>query len=482
MMAENIGSKSYECCIIGAGPAGLGTALELVNHGVSDILIIDKNKVVGGLARTEIFDGVRFDIGPHRFFTKNKEVNKIWHDILGADFRPVRRLTRIFYKKRYFNYPIKPAEVLIKLGPLQSLNTAFSFISAQIGKKGKPITFEDWVVQKFGRKLYEIFFKTYTEKVWGIPCNQITAEWAAQRIKGLDALEVIRNALFGERNEKIRTLVEEFDFPVYGAGQMYQAICDQIVSKGAKIILNSTVIRFNHQDNVIKSIDILDSDGCEINIIAKQFFSSIPLAHYFKMLNPSDSSEINNAADMLKYRDHITVNLLVGGRKEVFPDQWIYVHSPDVQIARIANYNNFSKAMVADKNKTALSVEYFLFRNEDLWNEADKSLIDFSIKELGKMNLIKNSEVENGWVVRETEAYPIYYLGFQERYDIIKSRIGQFTNLYSIGRAGMHKYNNQDHSIMSGILAARNYLKLPGSPYLLWNINIDGQYQEDAPR
>jgi len=481
-MAENIGSKSYECCIIGAGPAGLGTALELVNHGVSDILIIDKNKVVGGLARTEIFDGVRFDIGPHRFFTKNKEVNKIWHDILGADFRPVRRLTRIFYKKRYFNYPIKPAEVLIKLGPLQSLNTAFSFISAQIGKKGKPITFEDWVVQKFGRKLYEIFFKTYTEKVWGIPCNQITAEWAAQRIKGLDALEVIRNALFGERNEKIRTLVEEFDFPVYGAGQMYQAICDQIVSKGAKIILNSTVIRFNHQDNVIKSIDILDSDGCEINIIAKQFFSSIPLAHYFKMLNPSDSSEINNAADMLKYRDHITVNLLVGGRKEVFPDQWIYVHSPDVQIARIANYNNFSKAMVADKNKTALSVEYFLFRNEDLWNEADKSLIDFSIKELGKMNLIKNSEVENGWVVRETEAYPIYYLGFQERYDIIKSRIGQFTNLYSIGRAGMHKYNNQDHSIMSGILAARNYLKLPGSPYLLWNINIDGQYQEDAPR
>jgi len=481
MMAENIDSKSYECCIIGAGPAGLGVALELVNHGVTDILIIDKNKVVGGLARTEIFNGVRFDIGPHRFLSMNKEVNKIWHCALGADFRPVRRLTRIFYKKRYFNYPVKPAEVLIKLGPLQSLNTALSFISAQISKKGKPITFEDWTVQKFGRKLYEIFFKTYTEKVWGIPCNQITAEWAAQRIKGLDALEVIRNALFGGRNKKIRTLVEEFDFPVYGAGQMYQAICDQILTKGVKIILNSKAIRFNRQDNIIKSIDILDSDGCEVNIIAKQFFSSIPLAHYFKMLSPSDSSEINNAADMLKYRDHITVDLLVG-RKEVFPDQWIYVHSPDVGVARIANYNNFSKAMVGDKNKTALSVEYFLFRNEDLWNETDEFLIDFSIKELGKMNLIKNSEVENGWVVRETEAYPIYYLGFQEYYDIIKSRIDQFTNLYSIGRAGMHKYNNQDHSILSGILAARNYLKLPGSPYLLWNINIDAEYQEDAPR
>lgn len=480
-MIENINSKSYECCIIGAGPAGLGAAYELVKNGLTNILIIDKNELVGGLARTDVFNGARFDIGPHRFFTKNKEVDKIWHETLGRDFQPVSRLTKIYYKNKYFNYPIRPADVLLKLGLLDSLVTILSFFSSQISKKNELITFEDWIVQKFGRKLYETFFKTYTEKVWGIPCNQIGAEWARQRIKGLDALEVIKNALFGGKKEEIKTLVEEFDFPVLGAGEMYETMCNKLVSQGVELMLESKVTRFNRQNNAIKSIDVLKPNGKEININAKQFFSSIPLAHYFRMLNPADSPQISEAAEMLRYRDHITIDLLIG-RKRSFPDQWIYVHSPDVQIARIANYKNFSKAMVKDKNTTPLGVEYFVFMFDDLWNKTDDFLVDIAIDELEKMRLIERREVVNAWVIRETEAYPIYYLGFQDYYDLLKSRIGQFINFYSIGRAGMHKYNNQDHSLVSGILAARNYLKLPGSPFKLWDINVDAEYHENTQR
>ncbi|MFH1782844.1 MAG: NAD(P)-binding protein [Candidatus Omnitrophota bacterium] len=480
-MTRNIGSRSYECCIIGAGPAGLGAALELVKNGVTSILIVDKNTKVGGLARTEVFDGVRFDLGPHRFFTKNNEVNKIWHDTLGRDFRPVSRLTRILYKNKYFNYPIKPIDALIKLGPIESFSAILSFMFSQLNKKKDIITFEDWVTQRFGKRLYEIFFKTYTEKVWGISCDQISAEWAGQRIKGLDVFEILKNSLFGGKDKKIRTLVEEFDFPVLGAGQMYETICDKVISYGAETMLSSQVIRFNRHDNIIGSIDVLDPYGQTISITSKQFFSSIPLAHFFNMLYPEDSQEVRQASGMLRYRDHITVDLLVEGEK-IFPDQWIYVHSPEVQMARIANYNNFSKAMVGKDNKTALSIEYFVFKEHGLWNETDRSLIEFSIAELEKIGLIKHREVEKAWVVRETEAYPINYLGFQEHYDLLKARLSQFINLCSIGRAGMHKYNNQDHSILSGVLAARNYLKLPGSPYSLWNINMDAEYQENGKR
>ena len=270
-----------ECCIIGAGPAGLGAALELVKHGVSDVVMIDKNQKVGGLARTETFDGVRFDLGPHRFFTKNKEVNKIWHETLEKEFLPVARLTRIRYKDKYFNYPIKFAD-LLKIGPLEALEAICSFLVSQVQGKRELVTFEDWAIRKFGRKLYEIFFKSYTEKIWGIPCDQIGKGFAAQRIQGLDALGVLKNALMGNRGNKIKTLVEEFDFPALGAGQMYEAMSDKIISHGAKLMLDARVTRFNRQDDVIKSIDISDSEGREINIVAKQFFQHHSTSTFFQ--------------------------------------------------------------------------------------------------------------------------------------------------------------------------------------------------------
>jgi len=474
-------SRSCECCILGAGPAGLGAALELTKHGVSDILIVDRNKTVGGLARTEVHGGARFDLGPHRFVTKSKEINKIWLDTLGSDFRLVSRLTRIFYRNKYFRYPVKPLDVLAKLGPVESLNVMFSFVISQMKRKEKAISFEDWMVQRFGRKLYEIFFKTYTEKVWGIPCSQIGAEWAAQRIKGLDILEVLRNALLGGKSNRIKSLVEEFHFPVLGAGQMYEAMCDNIVSQGAELMLGSTVVRVSRQDSIIVAIDVRDPDSKVTSITAKHFFSSIPLKGLFNMLDPPESSQVKRSIEALRYRDHITVDLLVNG-ENLFPDQWLYIHTPHVQMARLVNYNNFSDAMVDAKNKSALSIEYFTFQNGGLWNRSDDSLRDLALTELDRIGLVKKKSVERSWVVREPEAYPMTYIGFQPHYDLLKSRIDEFTNLQPIGRAGMHKYNNQDHSIMSGILAARNYLRLPGSPYNLWDINVDAEYHETIER
>ena len=276
-------------------------------------------------------------------------------------------------------------------------------------------------------------------------------------------------------------MVEEFDYPVLGAGQMYETICDKVMTKGAELMLNSNVVRFNRKDDAITSVDVIKADGYKLNVAAKYFFSSIPLTHFFNSLNPSAPPQINNSANMLKYRDHITVNLLIN-KQHIFPDQWIYVHSPDIQMARLANYNNFSEAMLNGKSKTAISAEYFVFKGEGLWNESDESLVGLAIDELGKLGLVKSVDVENSWVVRETEAYPIHYQGLSEHLNLLKSRIDQFVNLYSIGRAGLHKYNNQDHSLISGILAARNYLRLPGSPYCLWDTNVDAEYQESAQR
>lgn len=477
MTVEN---KSYECCVLGAGPAGLGAALELTRRGTTNILVIDRNARVGGLARTERLGGARFDIGPHRFFTKNKEINRLWHDLLGEDFHSVSRLTRIYYNHRYFQYPIKAFDVLRKMGCIESLQVMGSYLLSKFASRKEAVTFEDWVTQKFGRKLYETFFKTYTEKIWGIPCREIGAEWAAQRIKGLNIREVIKNA-FITSGQQVKTLLEEFDYPVLGSGQMYEAMCDEVVSRGAEVMLGAKVAGFEQKDDRIVTIDVVTPEGRTIKVAAKQFFSSIPMTHFFKMLNPAEPDPISQAVDALYYRDHITVNLLVDG-KALFPDQWIYLHSSDVKAARLTNYNNFSSRMSGDGSKTALSLEYFMFQHEDAWKMPDEEISDLAKQEVEYLGLVKKTQVEKAWVVRETEAYPVYYMGFQEHYSLLKKRVDEFQNIMLIGRGGMYKYNNQDHSIISGILAARNYLQLPRTPYDLWEINIDAEYWEASQR
>ena len=472
-------NKSFECCILGAGPAGLGAALELVNNGIKDIIIIDKNSIVGGLARTEVFNNVRFDIGPHRFFTKNNEINTLWHKTLGDAFIPVNRTTRILYNNKFFNYPISAFDTLYKLGLIESTIAFSSYLYSTNFKKNDIITFEDWIINKFGTKLYETFFKTYTEKVWGIPCNQIGKEFAEQRIKGLDIIKLIKSTFANKPT--IKTLVEQFDYPILGAGQMYEAWANQIISKGGKIMLNSKVNVINLKNGNIDSIEIKTNTNQILTISAKQFFTSIPITHFFQIIYPKINYELTQSVTSLYYREHITVNLTID-KRGIFPDQWIYVHDPNVKMARIANYNNFSSAMVPDRNITAISVEYFVFQNDQIWKMDDKSIINLAIDEMSSIGLIDKNTVQNGWVIRETESYPTYYLGYKKAYDILKKELNKIKNVYAIGRGGMYKYNNQDHSTYSGILASRNYLNIGDRKYNLWNINIDAEYHESSFR
>ena len=472
-------SKSVEYCILGAGPAGFGAVTELHKRGKNNILLIDRNRIVGGLARTETLGGARFDVGPHRFFTKNREVRELWQQTLKSDFRPTRRLTRIYYKSRYFNYPLRLWDTLKNLGFVESLQVLASFAVASWSKGPSPNTFEDWICQKFGRKLYETFFKSYTEKVWGIPCKEIEAEWAAQRIKGLDFTRVLKHALSSVRlgSEPVRTLADQFDYPVLGAGQMYERMAEMLSESGGRLLLNTKVASIRHQDGRIKEIVILRGDDTKQTIQAEHFFSSIPITIFFKLLDPPPDPGVLAAASALYYREHITVDLLLEG-ENYFREQWIYVHSPDIRMARVSNYNNFSRAMAGGKNRTALSVEYFTFQHEPLWKMTDEELKDLAIEELEYSGWIQKERILQSWVIRETESYPTYYLGFREPYEILKRSLGQFQNLQPIGRGGLYKYNNQDHSTYSGMLAVRNILKLPGSPYVLWNINVDAEYQE----
>ncbi len=470
---------SAECCVLGAGPAGLATALELTRNGIKDIVLLDRNQIAGGLSRTEVRDGYRFDVGPHRFFTNNKEINALWKATLGEDFKAVNRLTRIYYNNKFFNYPIKAGDVITKLGVFELAHAMLSYAHSKLRIHPKEETFEDWITNKFGRKLFNTFFKTYTEKVWGIPCDQIGAEWAAQRIKGLDIIQVIKNSVNLSRKGSIKTLVDQFDYPVLGAGQMYEAWADEIVKGGGKIILNARVEKINTSDHKIDSV-IYSNNGVNYEITAGQFFSSIPLTHFFYLQSPAIDENIKNAVNALYYREHITVDLLVDS-EHVFPDQWIYIHSPDVKMARIANYNNFSKVMVKNEKKTALSVEYFVFQNEELWALNDTDLIELAVDELFRTRLIDKEKVLKGWVVRETESYPTYYLGFRQHYELLQKEMDKFSNIYPVGRGGMYKYNNQDHSIMSGLLAARNFITKERK-YNLWEVNVDAEYHEAASR
>jgi protoporphyrinogen oxidase len=477
-VSEPVRRESCACCILGAGPAGLAAASELCGRGLKDIILVDRNRIPGGLARTECFDGSRFDVGPHRFFTKSKEINQLWHDTLGKDFKAIDRLTRIYYKNKLFQYPVRATDVLSKLGTGDSTLAVLSFLWAQIGRKPTPVTLEEWVTRKFGKRLYDIFFKTYTEKVWGIPCNEIGAEWAAQRIKSVDVIKTLRKAFFPNSMGTVKSFVERFHYPVLGAGQMYDAMSERVESRGARMILAANVVRINRKDDQITSVLIRTDDRALVQITADQFFSSIPLTHFINMLEPAESPSIRDAAEALFYREHVTVNLLVA-QTDLFPDQWIYIHSPDVRMARLTNYNNFSKAMVGLPNRSALSAEYFAFQTEDIWRLSDQEIQQVAAEELAHLGLVDPKAIDKCWVVRETESYPTYYLGFEEPYGLLRARMNEFRNLWPIGRGGMYKYNNQDHSAMTGILAARNYLKTPGSPFDIWSVNIDAEYHEE---
>ncbi|MEO0373580.1 MAG: NAD(P)/FAD-dependent oxidoreductase [Cyanobacteria bacterium P01_A01_bin.17] len=468
--------KSKETIIIGAGPAGLTAAYDLTKHGVTPT-VLEQADMVGGISRTEVYKGYRFDIGGHRFFTKIGEVQQLWQEVLGDEFIQVPRMSRIYYNGKFFDYPLSILNTLLNLGPITSSSIVLSYLKAKAKAKiapgPEPENFEDWVTDRFGRRLYQTFFKTYTEKVWGIPCNKIQAEWAAQRIKGLSLKQAVINALFGGENTK--TLIKTFDYPLLGPGMMWERFQDKIVEKGASVHLNTKAIKVERQGMMIERV-IAQQGEDFVEFSGEQFIFSIPVTVLVRLLSPAAPPEVLEAAQGLKYRDFLIVSLIIN-HPDLFPDNWLYIHNPDFKVGRIQNFKNWSPAMVPDASKTCLGMEYFCSEGDEIWEMCDRNLIELATREVADLGLMpKGCQVEDGVVIRQRKAYPVYDGEYRQHLQVIRDYLEAFENLQTVGRNGMHRYNNQDHSMLTGLLAAKNIL---GESHDLWNVNTERSYYED---
>jgi protoporphyrinogen oxidase len=459
--------------IIGAGPAGLTAAYELSKAGVRSV-VLEKDSVVGGIARTVHHNGYGFDIGGHRFFTKVKPVEDMWHEVMAEDFLLRKRLSRIYYAKKFFHYPLQPADALRKLGLWNATRILGSFLKAQILPVRPEHNFEDWVINRFGRRLYEIFFKTYTEKVWGMPCTEISAEWPAQRIKGLSLFSALRAALTKKTQKKdvIKTLIDSFHYPRKGPGQMWERVAGIVSAKGNRVLMNAKTVSILWSDRVT-GLRVQIEDRTEL-IQGGEFISSMPIRELVKCFDPPAPREVQTAAACLNYRDFLTVALVLN--RDVFPDNWIYIHEPSVKLGRIQNFKNWSPDMVPDPTKTCLGLEYFCHEGDGLWTMSDQDLIELGKKELQVLGFAQPSDVVDGAVVRMPKAYPVYDDAYKDAVNIIRGFVEGLGNLQLVGRNGMHKYNNQDHSMLTAMLAAHNIL---GASYDLWAVNVDDDYHEE---
>ena len=471
MPQQEIPEKQF--VVIGAGPAGLTAAYELAKRNLHPLVLEGRDKV-GGLARTETYQGFHFDMGGHRFFTKVKEVNEMWGAVLNGNFLRRPRLSRIFYNSKFFSYPLKPLNALVGLGLWESTWILLSYLKWQIFPYRQEDTFEHWVTNRFGKRLFQTFFKTYTEKVWGIPCSELKAEWAAQRIKDL-SLKTALVSMFVKPKNTIKTLIDEFDYPRLGPGMMWKAVQEEIERRNGRVQLNSDVVQINRTENRIDSIVISDS-GDQKTIQGTHFISSMPLTDFVKRLKPEPHSEVLKAAEGLKYRDFLTVCLIVG-KPELFPDNWIYVHDPAVRVGRIQNFKNWSPDMVPDLSKTSLGLEYFCTEGDELWNMQDGDLIELGKQEVQRIGLANYSDIESGCVFRVPKSYPVYDSDYRESLATLKTFVSSFDNFQTIGRNGLHRYNNQDHAMLTGMLAVRN-LAL-GEQNDLWSVNADQEYHEE---
>lgn len=460
--------------IIGAGPAGLTAAYELVKNDIRP-LVLEKSDYVGGIARTEVYKGYRFDIGGHRFFTRVEAVSRLWTEILGEDFLVRPRLSRIYYEGKFYHYPLQLFNVIGNLGVFESVLILLSYFKAQIIKSAEEETFDQWVSNRFGERLYRTFFKTYTEKVWGIPCDRIQAEWAAQRIKDLSFTTVVLNALYrNKKNPKIKTLISEFHYPELGPGMMWERCRDLVEQKGGAVQINTETVGLRHENGRVTGVTVR-RNGETTDLTADHVISTMPLNELCTRLNPPAPDEVVKAAAGLKYRDFLIVGLILD-RAETFPDNWIYVHSPEVRVGRIQNFKNWSPALVPDPEKTSLGMEYFCNRDEALWTMDDADLIELAADELAALGLAERADVTDGVVIRQTGAYPVYDPEYRDHLAVIQRYMDDFENLQTVGRNGMHRYNNQDHSMLAAMLAVRNIL---GESHNLWDVNTERSYYEE---
>lgn len=468
--------NSHPVIIVGGGPAGLTAGYELMKHGVKSI-VLEKADKVGGISRTETYKGYRFDIGGHRFFTKVGEVQTIWKEILGDDFIQVPRLSRIYYDGKFYDYPLSLFKTLINLGASRSVMILISYLKAKLRKWSHPKfeaeTFEEWVIDCFGERLYQIFFKTYTEKVWGIPCSQIRADWAAQRIQNMSLKQAVINAVFGSQNAK--SLIKTFDYPRLGPGMMWERCQELLEAEECPVHLHTEVIRVEREGTRIVKI-IAKQGGHTLELTGDHFINSMPISALVHRLNPLPPDEVLAAARGLKYRDFLIVSLIIN-RDHLFPDNWLYIHSPEFRVGRIQNFKNWSAAMVPEAGKTCLGMEYFCSEGDDLWEMPDSKLIELASQEIAKLDLgVKLEDVQDGCVIRQYKAYPVYDGEYRKHLQVLQDYIQTFENLQTVGRNGMHRYNNQDHSMLSALLAAKNIM---GEAHDIWNINVERSYHEN---
>jgi protoporphyrinogen oxidase len=469
--------------IIGAGPAGL-TAAYLLSKNNVPVTVLEADPVyVGGISRTATYKGFHFDIGGHRFFSKSKAVEDFWTEILPDDMLVRPRSSRIYYNGKFFAYPLRAFEALIKLGVVRSTLCLLSYFKAKMFPIRDPKNFEDWVSNQFGKRLFNTFFKTYTEKVWGMSCKDISADWAAQRIKGLSLGSAIKNALLpqrsnGDRSNVIKTLINSFRYPRKGPGMMWEACAAKTQAMGGKIEMGCKVVGLDYEATAEEwKVSFKDQQGNTHTLEAEHVISSAPMRELVRGVRPPVSEAAKKAADSLKYRDFLTVMLIVKNR-DAFHDNWIYIHDPNVKVGRIQNFRSWSPEMVPDADKACYGLEYFCFEHDGVWDAKDEDLIKQAERELLQIGLAKSGDVLDGTVVRQKKAYPVYDDDYATHVETIREELEtRYPNLHLVGRNGMHKYNNQDHAMMTAMLCAENILA-DTKLYDLWDVNSDAEYHE----
>jgi protoporphyrinogen oxidase len=477
-----VSKSERKIVIIGAGPAGLTASYLLSKAGLSVTVLETDPKYVGGISKTVNYKGFLFDIGGHRFYSKSTQVEDLWTELLPDDMLVRPRSSRICYGGKFFSYPLKPLEAFLKLGPFQSVACLCSYLWAKIFPTPHPDNFEDWVTNEFGHRLYKIFFKTYTEKVWGMSCKDISADWAAQRIKGLSLGSVLKNAFHAKkptsRGNQVKSLIENFRYPRRGPGMMWEAAARKTVELGGKILMGHRVTSLTY-DKVVSEWNVAyrTADGKQGSVSGSDVISSAPMQQLAASLSPALSARGSAAATSLKYRDFLVVALILKDRHQ-FEDNWIYIHDPSVKVGRIQNFKSWSPEMVPDEKLNCFGLEYFCFEGDGLWASADLDLIELAKAELVKLGLADQEDIIDGHVVRQQKAYPVYDSEYAAHVQTIAEELEQcFPGLHLVGRNGMHKYNNQDHAMMTAMLTTRNIIA-GKKKYDVWQVNQDAEYHE----
>jgi protoporphyrinogen oxidase len=475
--------KDVEVFVVGAGPAGL-TAAYCLTRQIPSVVVIEKDPVyVGGISRTVRYGNFLFDVGGHRFFSKSQAIEDLWREILPDDFIERPRLSRIFYGGKYYSYPLRAFEALRNLGLRESAACMLSYAWAKARPIAEPRTFHDWVRNQFGERLFSIFFRTYTEKVWGMSCDEISADWAAQRIKGLDLGIAVKNALLRALPSRkarrggpvVKSLIESFRYPRKGPGMMWEAAARHVRKRGGEVLLGRSLekLAFDAASGRWR-IEVSRRDGEREVYGARHVVSSAPLRDLVEWIAPRPISYFHARA--LRYRDFITVALIVN-KPDLFPDNWIYIHDPSVRVGRVQNFRSWSREMVPP-GMSCLGLEYFCFEDDAIWHWPDRELIGLATDEVARIGLVARNDVVDAAVVRQPKAYPVYDEGYRDNLAMIRLDLEHsYPTLHLVGRNGMHRYNNQDHAMMTAMLAARNILA-GKHVYDVWQVNEDAEYHE----